>query len=56
VVAVHCQHCGAHYETELPLRAIERIRRCSRCGHPALVPVTDDDETPADAGSEPQER
>jgi rubredoxin len=37
VVAVRCQHCGARYDTDLPVRAIERIRRCSRCGYPALV-------------------
>jgi hypothetical protein len=42
VVAVLCQHCGARYDTDLPVSAIERIRRCSSCGYPALV--ADDDE------------
>ena len=38
VVLVRCEHCGARYETDLPVRAVERIRRCSRCGFPALEP------------------
>jgi hypothetical protein len=45
VVVVRCQHCGARYDTDLPVSAIERIRRCSSCGHPALV--ADDDEKAA---------
>jgi hypothetical protein len=39
MVAVVCQHCGARYETELPVEAVERIRRCSQCGRPALALV-----------------
>jgi hypothetical protein len=56
VVAVRCQHCGARYDTDLPVRAIERIRRCSRCGYPALVPVREGDEEPAEAAGEPDDR
>jgi predicted nucleic acid-binding Zn-ribbon protein len=44
VVAVRCLHCGARYDTELPVRAIERIRRCSRCGRATLVAVRADEE------------
>jgi hypothetical protein len=53
VVVVLCEHCGARYETELPVRAIERIRRCSRCGCAALATVPEGDEEPA---PEPDER
>jgi NAD-dependent SIR2 family protein deacetylase len=56
VVAVHCQHCGARYETDLPVRAIERIRRCSRCGYPALEPDEEAGQQPAEAAGEPDER
>jgi len=56
VVAVRCQHCGARYETDLPVRAIERIRRCSRCGYPALVPDEEADQEPAEAARERDER
>jgi DNA-directed RNA polymerase subunit RPC12/RpoP len=52
MVAVRCQHCGFSYETDLPLRAVERIRRCSRCGHPSLVAVAAGEDEPAPAGSE----
>jgi hypothetical protein len=37
------------YDTELPVRAVERIRRCSRCGHATLVPVPEGEEAPAPA-------
>jgi NAD-dependent SIR2 family protein deacetylase len=53
VVAVRCQHCGARYDTELPVRAIERIRRCSSCGHPALI--ADDQAPPAPEPDEVEE-
>jgi hypothetical protein len=43
VVVVRCQHCGARYDTDLPVSAIERIRRCSSCGYPALVADDDGD-------------
>jgi hypothetical protein len=56
VVAVHCQHCGARYETDLPVRAIERIRRCSRCGYPALEPDEEAEQQPAEAAGEPDDR
>jgi hypothetical protein len=46
VTAVHCLHCGARYETDLPVSAVVRIRRCSQCGHAALEPVREA-ETPA---------
>jgi hypothetical protein len=39
VTAVHCLHCGARYDTDLPVSAVLRIRRCSHCGHAALEPV-----------------
>jgi hypothetical protein len=39
VTAVHCLHCGAYYETDLPVSAVMRIRRCSQCGHATLEPV-----------------
>jgi DNA-directed RNA polymerase subunit RPC12/RpoP len=42
VTAVHCLHCGARYETDLPLSAVLRIRRCSHCGHAALEPVVEE--------------
>ena len=38
VTAVHCLHCGARYETDLPVSAVLRIRRCSQCGHATLGP------------------
>jgi uncharacterized Zn finger protein len=51
---VRCQHCGARYETDLPVRAIERVRRCSHCGHVALVPVKEGEQERAPA--EPQRK
>jgi len=56
VVLVRCEHCGARYETDLPVRAVERIRRCSRCGFPALETVGDGEPEPAEAAGEPDER
>jgi hypothetical protein len=50
VVLVRCEHCGARYETDLPVRAVERIRRCSRCGFPALE--TEPEREPAEAAGE----
>ena len=55
VVTVRCQHCGARYDTDLPIRAIERIRRCSRCGYPALDPAPEGQEEPAEAANERDE-
>jgi hypothetical protein len=52
VVVVRCEHCGARYETDLPVRAVERIRRCSRCGCAALEILAE----PADPAREPDER
>jgi DNA-directed RNA polymerase subunit RPC12/RpoP len=47
VVAVHCLHCGARYETDLPVQAVERIRRCARCGRATLVPEREGETEPA---------
>jgi hypothetical protein len=46
------------YDTDLPVRAIERIRRCSRCGHATLVPVSTGEEeaVPAEAERHADER
>jgi rRNA maturation protein Nop10 len=53
---VRCQHCGARYDTDLPVRAVERIRRCSRCGYPALETVPEGgEEEPAEAVREPDD-
>jgi DNA-directed RNA polymerase subunit RPC12/RpoP len=54
MVVVRCQHCGYTLETELPVRAIERIRRCARCGHSSLVAVQPDEHEPSDARDAPQ--
>jgi NAD-dependent SIR2 family protein deacetylase len=48
VLTVHCERCGARYETDLSAAAIERVPRCRVCGRRALV-VVEDEETPADA-------
>jgi hypothetical protein len=55
VVAVRCTHCGARYDTDLPVRALERVRRCSCCGRVALVPAREGDEPHAAANAEPEE-
>ena len=58
MVAVRCEHCGARYDTDLPVRAIERIRRCSRCGYATLVPMGEGEDAPepaeGEATAEPQ--
>jgi DNA-directed RNA polymerase subunit RPC12/RpoP len=51
VVAVRCEHCGFTYDTDLPVRAVERIRRCSRCGHSSLVAVPAGEDDPAERGT-----
>lgn len=55
MVVVRCEHCGARYETDLPVRAVERIRRCSRCGFPALATVPEGGPEPAEAAGEPDD-
>jgi NAD-dependent SIR2 family protein deacetylase len=55
VVTVRCTHCGARYDTDLPVRAIERVRRCSRCGHVGLVSAGEGADPPAPANPEPEE-
>jgi rRNA maturation protein Nop10 len=58
MVAVRCQHCGAVYDTDLPVRAVERIRRCSHCGRATLVAVPEVEEelAPAEAERHADER
>jgi rRNA maturation protein Nop10 len=55
VVLVRCQHCGARYDTDVPVRAVERIRRCSRCGYPALETVPEGGDEPAEVARERDE-
>jgi hypothetical protein len=55
VVRVHCPNCGACYDTDLPVKAVRRIRRCSRCGFAALELVAGCAEDAAEPAEEPDE-
>jgi NAD-dependent SIR2 family protein deacetylase len=48
VLTVQCERCGARYETDLSMAAIERVPRCRVCGRRALV-VVENEEAPSDA-------
>jgi ribosomal protein L37E len=50
VVWVECQGCGERYETDLPIAAVLRVRRCRVCGRQALEPL--EPEVDSEAGME----